>query len=130
MHIPQGRDGTTGCWSHGSAKSRLLWLSDDNDGGEQTMGLVIAIVVAGTSIWVAIDASHLEVKRGCLGGGFADSGPVGWFFCTLLLWIIGFPAYLITRPKYVERRRALAAAAPTGTPGAPSVLSGAQDGKS
>jgi hypothetical protein len=91
------------------------------------VGLVIAIVVVGTSIWVAIDASRLEVTRGCLGGGFADSGPVGWFFCALLIWIIGFPAYLITRPKYVARRRALALSA-AGMPGVPPTPSGVAAG--
>lgn len=62
---------------------------------------VIGLIVLGTSIWVAADASGLDVKRGCLGGNFVDSGPVGWFFVTLLIWIIGFPLYLATRPKYV-----------------------------
>ena len=66
---------------------------------------IIWLVVLGSSIWVAFDASHLGVKAHCLGGGFADMGPVGWFFCTLLLWIIGFPVYMATRPKYVMRQQ-------------------------
>jgi hypothetical protein len=76
-----------------------------------SVDLVIALVVAATSIWVAIDASHLGVKRGCLPRNFFDMGVVGWFFCVLLLWIIGFPAYLIVRPRYVALRRADAASA-------------------
>lgn len=68
------------------------------------MALLILIVVAGTSIWVAIDASHLGVKRGTLGGGLFDMGAAAWFFSVLLLWIIGFPAYLITRPRYVTAK--------------------------
>jgi hypothetical protein len=67
------------------------------------MGLVLVIVVAGSSIWVAIDASHLHVAKGDLGGGLFDMGVVGWFFGVLLLWIIGFPAYLVKRPIYVAK---------------------------
>jgi len=65
------------------------------------VSIIILIVVVGSAIWVAVDASNLGVKKGCLGGGFVDSGPIAWFFVTLLLWIIGFPLYLATRPKYV-----------------------------
>jgi hypothetical protein len=68
----------------------------------QLVGVAIALA---TAIWVAVDASHLGVRRGCLGGGFADMGRVGWFFSVWLLWIIGFPMYLITRPKYVALRQ-------------------------
>jgi len=88
-------------------------------------GLVIALVVVGTSIWVAIDASHVGVKKGCLGGGFADMGPAGWFFSVLLIWIIGFPMYLATRSKYVALKQAGGvtadqAVAPLGNPSLPT----------
>jgi len=69
------------------------------------MAAILFVIVIGTSIWVAVDASNLGVKRGSLGGGFADMGPTAWFFATLFIWIIGFPLYLATRPKYVSRRR-------------------------
>ena len=69
------------------------------------MAAILFVIVIGASIWVAVDASNLGVKRGSLGGGFADMGPTAWFFATLLIWIIGFPLYLATRPKYVARRR-------------------------
>jgi hypothetical protein len=68
------------------------------------MAFIVLLVVVGSAIWVAFDASHLGVKPHCLGGGLADMGPVGWFFCVLLLWIIGFPVYLATRPKYAMRK--------------------------
>ena len=29
-------------------------------------------------------------------------GPRGWFFACILLWIIAFPMYLATRPKYAK----------------------------
>jgi len=85
------------------------------------LGLVILLVVIGTSIWVAVDTSRLGVKRGCLGGGFVDMGPVGWFFAVLLIWIIGFPIYLVTRPKYAALRsvEAPVSVAHTAVPVAP-----------
>ena len=58
------------------------------------------VVVIGSAIWVAADASKLGVSRGCLGGGMFDMGIAGWFFVTLLLWIVGFPAYLVHRRRY------------------------------
>lgn len=66
-------------------------------------GLLIVLVVAGTSIWVVVDASHLGVRRGSLGP--RSMGPTGWFVCCLLLWIIAFPYYLYARPRYVAYSR-------------------------
>jgi hypothetical protein len=65
---------------------------------------IIMIVIVGTSIWVYADAKNLGVHQGALGGGFVDAGAGQWAAVTLLLWIVGFPLYLATRPRYVERR--------------------------
>ena len=79
-------------------------------GSSAEVGLhsIIFLIVVGSSIWVLIDSSRLGAKRGALGGGFLDMGPVGWFAVTLLLWIVGLPCYLAIRPRLVTRRRALA----------------------
>ncbi len=61
------------------------------------------LFVVASAIWVAVDASRLGAKRGALGGGLLDMGPVAWFFACALLWIIALPCYLITRPKLVRR---------------------------
>lgn len=61
------------------------------------IGLVWLIII-GTSIWVAIDASNIGARKG-LVKGVANMGPAGWFFCCLLIWIIGFPVYLAKRPE-------------------------------
>jgi hypothetical protein len=45
---------------------------------------------------VLIDAKKIGVKKGQIKG-LADIGPWGWFFVCLLLWIIGFPLYLLKR---------------------------------
>lgn len=63
------------------------------------METIIMLVIFGTSIWVFFDARSIGVKKGQVKG-LVDMGPLGWFFVTLLLWIIGFPAYLATRNKY------------------------------
>lgn len=63
---------------------------------------MIALIVIGTSIWVAFDAQKIGIKRGQLGGGILDMGCWGWFFLCLLLWIVGFPLYLIKRPEYIK----------------------------
>jgi len=63
------------------------------------MDTIILLVILGTSIWVFFDARAIGVKKG-LVKGLGDMGPWGWFFVTLLLWIIGFPAYLAMRGKY------------------------------
>jgi hypothetical protein len=63
------------------------------------MGLLMFLVVAGTSIWVVVDASNLNVRKGMLGGGLTDMGPGGWLACCLLL-------YLTTRPKYLAAKAA------------------------
>lgn len=65
------------------------------------MDVFIILVVIGTSFWVYFDAKSIGVKKGQNKGMF-DMGPLGWFFTSLLLWIIGFPAWLAMRNKYKQ----------------------------
>jgi choline-glycine betaine transporter len=60
------------------------------------MQAIVWLIVIITSIWVLIDAKKIGVKKGQIKG-LADIGPWGWFFVCLLLWIIGFPLYLLKR---------------------------------
>ena len=80
----------------------------------ETATVLVWLVVIGSAIWVAADASRLGVSRGCLGGGMFDMGPAGWFFAVLLLWIVGLPAYLVTRDRYARISRAKNAAGGAG----------------
>jgi hypothetical protein len=57
------------------------------------------LIVVASAIWVVIDAKNIGVKKG-LVTGLGNIGPWGWFFVTLLLWIIGFPMYLYYRGKF------------------------------
>lgn len=77
----------------------MLWLVN---------GDVVLVVVVVSAIWVYFDAKAIGVKKGQVSG-FADMGPVGWFFVTLLLWIIGLPLYLVKRSEF-KRVNATAAA--------------------
>lgn len=72
------------------------------------MGLVLLIVFF-SSIWVYFDARSIGVKKGVLRGLF-DLGPAGWFWVCLLLWIVGFPAYLAKRGE-LKRVAAVATSA-------------------
>jgi hypothetical protein len=64
------------------------------------------IVVIGSASWVLVDAVRLGVRRGVIGGKyFADLGIVTWVLVVVLIWIVGFPSYLVTRPRYVALRR-------------------------
>jgi len=60
------------------------------------MEWVFWIVLLGTTTWLAVDASELGAHRGLLGGGFFDMGVAEWCFSCLLLWLVAFPAYLIS----------------------------------
>jgi hypothetical protein len=67
------------------------------------METIILLAVLGTSIWVFFDARAIGVKKGMVKG-LVDMGTWGWFFVCLLLWIVGFPAYLAMRGKYKKIR--------------------------
>jgi hypothetical protein len=67
-------------------------------GMQPLLGLVVLAVAFG----VAFDAHRLGAKRGVLGGGLLDMGPVAWFFCLVMMWIVALPCYLIKRPKLVR----------------------------
>lgn len=63
------------------------------------MDALIILVVIITSFWVLFDAKAIGIKKGQVTG-LSDMGPWGWFTVCLLLWIIGFPAYLAMRGKF------------------------------
>ena len=65
---------------------------------------IVWIIVIVTSIGVFVDATNLGVRKGLIDG-FFDMSPIMWALCCLLLWIVAFPAYLITRPRYVQALR-------------------------
>ena len=70
-------------------------------------GLVLVIVIAISSVWVATDVAKLR-GSGPNGAGksVTDMGPVGWFFACLLLWFIAFPLYLASRHNFAKEAEA------------------------
>lgn len=58
------------------------------------MAIWIAVLISG--VWVYVDAKQIGVRKRLIPG-FFDLGPGGWCACTILLWIVFFPAYLIKR---------------------------------
>jgi hypothetical protein len=57
-----------------------------------SLGLLILLVVVGTTVWVGVDAS----KRDWSGSG---GGAATWVVGCILLWIVVFPIYLVKRGK-------------------------------
>jgi hypothetical protein len=53
-------------------------------------------MVLGTSLWAAFDSSKIQLKRYKSGISY---GPIVLFVACALLWIVGFPWYLIMRYK-------------------------------
>jgi hypothetical protein len=85
----------------------LFWIPRlrliDNPGA--MLGLVVALVVFGTSVIMAVEASQLRL--GTPLAGRRTTGPVGWLVCGLLLWAIAVPWYLWERRLAGVRNMAL-----------------------
>ena len=67
--------------------------------------LIPLLILLGTSIGVLVDAKKIGVRSRMLPG-MLGSGPWGWFFGSLLVWIVVFPLYLFyARPRYLSAVR-------------------------
>lgn len=75
----------------GRSGHRLAWIP-------VVMSALLLMIVVGTSLWVAADATSRGLRSGD-GNGLFDMGPGGWLFACLLFWIVAFPAYLIRRSR-------------------------------
>jgi hypothetical protein len=62
-----------------------------------TLSLIMIATVMGTAIIAAMEASKTGMKADKKNGTYS---PTGWFFIIALLWIVGYPMYLLKR-KYV-----------------------------
>lgn len=60
--------------------------------------LLVVVIWLATSIWVGFDARSIGAERGLLPG-IANMGPLGWFLSSILLWVVAFPLYLVSRSK-------------------------------
>lgn len=60
--------------------------------------MLIFLIILGSSLWLLFDAKTIGIKK-TDEKSFTNMSPVGWFFCSLLLWIVTFPLYLIKRAE-------------------------------
>lgn len=65
---------------------------------------IVLLLVAGSSLWMAIDSSHLGGYRSG-ASGVAGTHPLMWFLAGVLLWIVAFPVYLSARPRMMVAAR-------------------------
>ncbi len=82
----------------------------------------IWIIIIISSIWVYLDAKNLgmgkrlkytiedlnrmdkaEAEFDVDVSKKSETGPLGWAFASLLIWIIAFPAYLYSRYKFKQK---------------------------
>ena len=61
-------------------------------------------MVLGTALWAAIDSSNIQLKRYKSGISY---GPVVLFIACAMLWIVGFPWYLVMRYKIKQGKAVL-----------------------
>jgi len=66
--------------------------------------VMVAIIVA-SAIWVYLDATKNKIGKVPGAKGMFNMPAGAWAVVTLLLWIIGFPAYLVKRGSLIERAK-------------------------
>lgn len=59
---------------------------------------LIVLIWATTAFWVLFDAYEIGASSE-LDIGTGSMGPVAWFVCVLLFWLVAFPLYLAKRPR-------------------------------
>lgn len=69
------------------------------------LNVVIVAIIVCTAIWVYLDATKNKIGKIKEAGGMFNMSAGAWSVVTLLLWIIGFPAYLIKRGALIERAK-------------------------
>lgn len=81
-----------------------LWVGQMNlfQSPESSLGLLSVITVCVTAALGAAEAGQVGAgsERDISPEGLTRQGPVAWFFALLLIWIVGFPAWLWARHRY------------------------------
>ncbi len=68
--------------------------------------IVVPLVIAGSAIWVYLDATGHKIGKVKEARGMFNMSAGAWSVVTLFLWIVGFPAYLLKRSTLIERAKA------------------------
>ena len=66
---------------------------------------ILIAVVALSAVWVYLDATKNKIGEIPDSKGMFNVSAGAWGSLTLLLWVIGFPAYLIKRGRLIERAK-------------------------
>lgn len=84
----------------GSAVLMWFWVSSMNllQNPFSTLIFLVTGTILITATLMAVEASQLGM--GAIVKGKRTSGPVEWFICAILLWILAYPAYLYSRSRY------------------------------
>ena len=83
-----------------SAALMWFWISSMNllQNPTSTLDGILIVTILLTAGLISTEASQLGMGKPL--GGKKTTGPIGWFLCTLLLWIVAYPGYLFWRSKY------------------------------
>lgn len=90
---------TSACVPASQCEMEIETVSYDDTESETVAGWLeigggfLLLLVLGSTIWVGVDAHRLGM-----------AGPWNWILMTALLWIIGFPWYLLERSRELARR--------------------------
>lgn len=67
----------------------------------RNFSLVIALVVLGSAVLMAMDAANLAMgSRPNPKTGKTEEGPIHWLIAALLLWLAAYPIYMFRRARY------------------------------
>lgn len=67
--------------------------------------VVAVILVTLSSIWVYLDASEKNIGKIENDSSLFNMSAGAWGVATLLLWVIGFPVYLIRRASLIKKAK-------------------------
>ncbi len=70
------------------------------------LNAIIVAIIPVTSVWVYFDATANKIGKIPDEKGMFNMSAGAWAIVTLLLWIIGFPAYLIKRGSLIAKAKA------------------------
>jgi hypothetical protein len=81
-----------------------FWVSGMNlmQSPGSTLTLIGVVTVLATAVIAAMEAAKAGMTRDKSKGTHT---PVTWFFLIVLLWIVGYPAYLLKRKHYGLKNR-------------------------
>jgi hypothetical protein len=76
-----------------------FWVGSMNllQSPESSLALIVVATVCGTAILAAMEAAKAGAISDRSQGTYS---PISWFFIVALLWIVGYPAYLLKRSRY------------------------------